>query len=165
MDLGFRPLRVWLIFAHSYSAELLKFLFEFLVSSTSMDGPIPETVLKHASGESDNEWLEYPAAEDHEDTDHNSASVIVSQVQQGEQVIKKRGYEASSCWEHLNNHQAYSNHDIQSRCQSCNCMVKHHKKSEKAISHLNKCNSFRRSMADVCSSDLPSWLVSRGAVE
>ena len=126
-----------------------------------MDGPIPDAVLQDASEESDDEWLDNPVAVDpHEDMNHNLAREVVAHVQ-GEQVIKKRGREASSCWEHLNN-QVYSNHDVQSRCQSCHCMVKHHKKSEKAISHLNKCNGFRQSMADVCSSDLPSWFVSRG---
>ena len=42
--------------------------------------------------------------------------------------------------------------DVQSRSQSCNCMVKHHKKSEMTISYLNKCNRFWKSMADFCSS-------------
>ena len=55
---------------------------------------------------------------------------------------KKRGRVLDSCWEYLTD-QAYPNILIQSKCRSCNIMVKHHKKSEKVKSHLNHCAPFK----------------------
>jgi hypothetical protein len=73
-------------------------------------------------------------------------------------VGSKRRRELGSCWKHLTN-------DInprltpQSKFKASNSILKHHKKSERVKSHLNNCNSFLNSLADVHVEDLPSWIV------
>ena len=74
---------------------------------------------------------------------------------------KKRGRVLDSCWEYLTD-QAYPNILIQSKCRSCNIMVKHHKKSEKVKSHLNHCAPFKATMKDVSANDLPAWFTTQG---
>ena len=128
----------------------------------------------------DEDWLDIPVADKEEEENQQQEDVTLSgtmldgntenaeclAVEQGSIITycgRAGGLTLSSCWEHLNKQQhPDSSESIQSRCRSCNCMVKHHKKSERVISHLNKCKQFRRSMADIASSDLPSWFITAG---
>jgi hypothetical protein len=79
-----------------------------------MDESLPNTIQQnHAdkkADDEDNEWLDIPVAdEDQEDTktasgmECNNPASVVAVVAEGKQATKKRGREASSCWEHLNN--------------------------------------------------------------
>jgi hypothetical protein len=142
-----------------------------------MDEPLPNTIQQNADKEADgedadDELLEIPVADEDEEDHatasgmeyHNPSSVValVAEVEQ-EATKKKRGRESSSYWEHLNNQPISKRRELQSRFQSCNCMVRHHKKSEKGISHLKNSKAFWRAMtADLCSSDLSLWFISRG---
>lgn len=68
------------------------------------------------------------------------------------------GRSVGVCWEFLST-ELNQQLQLQTRCMSCLMMVKHHKKSERVKAHLNACIPFRRSMADMASSDVPDWVV------
>jgi hypothetical protein len=70
-------------------------------------------------------------------------------------VGDKRGRGLDSCWEYLTDN-INPHLTSQSKCKALNLIVKHHKKTGKVKSHLNNCNSFMRSLADVHVKDLPS---------
>jgi hypothetical protein len=72
-------------------------------------------------------------------------------------VGNKRGRGLYSCWDYLTE-DVNPHLTSQSKCKACNSIFMHHKKSDKVKSHLNNCNSFKRSLGDVQVEDLPSWI-------
>ena len=71
------------------------------------------------------------------------------------------GHGVHKCWELLSDKKGQ--HLVsQTQCRSCRMMVKHQKKSEKVKAHLNSCSEFCRSIADLPSSNIPSWVTIQG---
>jgi hypothetical protein len=68
------------------------------------------------------------------------------------------------CWEFLST-ELNQQRQMQTRCKSCLMMVRHHKKSERVKAHLNACIPFRRTFADVASSDVPDWIILQGRAQ
>ncbi|RLN97165.1 hypothetical protein BBJ28_00013699 [Nothophytophthora sp. Chile5] len=73
-------------------------------------------------------------------------------------ATRRRGHRAQSdVWRHLtaepSPHQRTS-----SRCMHCQQRIPHHRKSEKARAHLNRCAPFRRQMTQLAPTARPSWV-------
>jgi hypothetical protein len=70
--------------------------------------------------------------------------------------ICKRGRSSSSIWPYFTNDAEPEKHKL-AMCKHCNVLVNHHKKSESAKVHLNRCSTFRKLMNGQDMDEWPDW--------
>ncbi len=74
----------------------------------------------------------------------------------GDFHLRKRGRELSDVWTSFTRSPNPS--QLKSAvCMHCNCRVNHHRKSECAATHLNRCASFRQVMNGIEDAERPRW--------
>ncbi|KAF1327905.1 putative Transposase, partial [Globisporangium splendens] len=96
-----------------------------------------------------------------QDDDNNAtafAPTTKSQSSLAPYTGRKRGRQQSEIWA-LFTDDANPQTLKAARCKHCHTIIKHHRKSESAKTHLNKCVPFRQLMSNQESDELPPWYV------